>query len=116
RAVGPPGGLASPGGARAGDDAVRGQLLSQDVGEQAVLDERTLVEQEVEALAGGELVLLAQLGQVSSTALARLVAQLPVTRIRHYFPLKSGSRFSKNALMPSRESSVCDTSRNWPWR
>src|SRR5207237_980902 len=114
RFVGYHGALAAHDGSKAGDDAVRGQLLSQDVREQAVLDERTLIEQEVEALAGGELVLLAQLGQVSSTALARLVAQLPVARIRHYFPLKSGSRFWKTPLMPSRESSVRDASRTLP--
>ena len=35
---------------------------------------------------------------------------------RSYRPLKSGSRFSKKALMPSFESSVSVISVNWLWR
>src|SRR6266849_3629212 len=106
--------LAAVDGAEPGDDAVRGQLLRENVGEQAVLDEGVLVEQNVKAGASAQLVLLAQLRQVPRPTLERFVAKLAMPRTRHYLPLKSGSRFSKKALMPSRESSVCDTSRNWP--
>jgi hypothetical protein len=102
--------------AETSDHSVRRKLFGESVGEKAVFDERARVEQKVEALSRGQLVLLAQLGQVSRPALARLLAQLFGARARHYLPLKSGSRFSKNALMPSRESSVCETSRNWPCR
>src|SRR4029077_14587954 len=98
--------LAAVDGAEPGDDAARGQLRREDVGEQAVLDEGVLVKQQVEALARGQLVLLTQLRQVARPTLERFVAKVAMPRTGHYLPLKSGSRFSKKALMPSRESSV----------
>jgi len=58
-------------------NAVGGKILGQDVGEEPVLDERPQVEEEVEPLADGELVLLAQLGQVPGAASQRLLAELP---------------------------------------
>src|SRR4029077_3328210 len=95
-----------------GDHAVCRQLVGEHVCEKAVLDERTGVEEHVEALARGELVLLAQLGQVAGAALERRFAQLPVS-VAHR-PLNSGSRFSKNASTPSFESSVIATlSSSW---
>ena len=41
----------------AGDDAVRRQTAGHDVGEEAILDEGTLVDQEADALPGEELAL-----------------------------------------------------------
>src|SRR5258708_31874512 len=93
-------------------EPVSRQLYSHNVGVEAVLDERTRVEQKVEALARRELVLLAELGQVACAALERPLAQLAVARVGHR-PLKSGSRFSKKALMPSFESSLSVINVNW---
>src|SRR5438105_13663328 len=109
------GDLAALDRAEARDHAVGGKLFRQHVGEQPVLDERVLVEQEVEAPARRQLVLLAELGQIASAALEGLGAQLLRTLGpgQTYLPLNSGSRFSKKALMPSLESSVRVTSVNW---
>src|SRR5713101_799189 len=101
--------------AKARNNTVCGKLFREHVGEQSVLQERVLVEQEVESLARGQLVLLAQLRQVPSAALERLGAQLlrALGPRQTYLPLNSGSRFSKKALMPSFESSVSVISVNW---
>ncbi len=101
--------------AEAGHHAVGGKLFREHVGEQPVLEERVLVEQQVEPLTRCQLVLLAQLGQIASAALERLGAQLlrALGPRQTYLPLNSGSRFSKKALMPSFESSVSVISVNW---
>ena len=115
RVIGHHGDLAGLDRAQAGHHAVGRQLVRNHVREQAVLDERAVVEQETQPFTCSQLVLLAQLRQVARPTLERLLPQLSRSRVRHC-PLKSGSRFSKKALMPSRESSVCETSRNWPCR
>ena len=66
-------------GAQSGDHAVGRQLVGEDVGEESILDEGAGVEEEVEPLANGELVLLAQLGQVAGAARQGHLAQLPGT-------------------------------------
>ena len=113
--VGHHGDLAALDGAEARDHAVGRKLFGEHVGEQPVFEERILVEQQVESLARGQLVLLAELGQIASSALERLGAQLlrALGPRQTYLPLNSGSRFSKKALMPSFESSVSVTSVNW---
>jgi hypothetical protein len=63
--------------------AVRGQVLGEHVGEQAVFDEGTGVEQEVQPLADRQLVLLAKLGQIARPALERSVAELAMPGVRH---------------------------------
>ncbi len=63
-------------GAEAGDHPVGRQVLRQNVGEQPVLDERAGVEEEVEALPDGQLVLLPELGQVTGAARQSLLAEL----------------------------------------
>jgi hypothetical protein len=67
--------------AEPGHHTVGRKIFGYDVGVEAVLDERTRVQQKVEALARGELVLLAKLGQVAGTALKRPLAQLAMARI-----------------------------------
>ena len=62
--------------AKPGDDAVGRQLVREHVGKQAILDERACVEQQVEPLARGQLLLLAQLGQIPRAPLDRLLAKL----------------------------------------
>jgi len=57
-------------------DAIRREFLGEHVGEQAVFDEGALVEQQVKALAGRELVLLTKLWQVAGATLQRLFAKL----------------------------------------
>ena len=54
--------------AQPGDDAVGGQLRIEGVGEGAVLDERSGVEQQPQPLAGEELALLGVLGVVARSA------------------------------------------------
>ena len=104
RVIGHHGDLAGLDRAQAGHHAVGRQLVRNHVREQAVLDERAFVEQEIEPCTRGQLVLPAQLGQVTSPTPQSFVAQLALPGC--HFPLKSGSRFSKKALIPSRESSV----------
>src|ERR1700687_2242017 len=100
------GDLTAVDGAEPGDHAVGRQLLSEDVREQPVFHKRAWIQQEVQAFACGELVLLAQLGQVARTTLQRPVAKLSLPVFCHYLPLKSGSRFSRKARTPSLVSSV----------
>ena len=76
RVVGHHGDLAALDRAEAGHHAVRRQLLGGHVREQPILDERTLVEQEVQPLACRQLVLLVQLRQVARPALQRVFAQV----------------------------------------
>ena len=118
--------------APAGDDAVGGSLLALHrplrevrAAVDAHLDERALVDQQVDPLAGRELAALVLLGDLLLAAaqlrlLAPLVevlgrartssvwglgARAGLGRVAH-FPFHSGSRFSKNAMTPSIASSV----------
>ena len=72
--------------AQPGDHSVRRQFFGQHVGEEPIFDEGALVQQQVEALARRELVLLTKLWQVSRSALQRLFAQLAVARIAQPLP------------------------------
>src|SRR5207249_6304413 len=113
-----------------GDHAVGGQLLREHVGEEAVLHERTRIEQQVEPLPDRQLVLLPQLGQIADAPLQCLFPQrpLPVAHVSPS-PLRGGgsgwgpdgcsnlgSRFSKKALTPSFASSLSEIRLSWECR
>ena len=88
------------------------------VREQAELDERAGVEEQVDALARGQLVAAVLLGDgLGATHAAGALAALREgggevvegRLVGHQRPRKFGARFSRKAVTPSRKSSVIDT-------
>jgi hypothetical protein len=69
--------------AEPGYDSVRRQLLFEDVRVKTVFDERTLIQELVEPLARGELVLFTKLWQVPRPTLQRPFAELAMPRVAH---------------------------------